>query len=168
MQFTTTEEHAQLVEKARALLSHGPRRLSLGELHLQAMRLLVEALEKKRFGAKSAAKRRESKEAAGKGSRERGQRSRSIPAALRRLVYERDQGRCTFVDERGDRCAEAHLIQLHHRVAFASGGGHTLSNLTLRCAAHNALAAEQDFGRSYMDGKRDDARHEARKRVDSS
>jgi hypothetical protein len=52
MQFTTTEEHAELVEKAKALLSHSAAKLSLGELHLQAMRMLVEALEKKRFGAK--------------------------------------------------------------------------------------------------------------------
>jgi 5-methylcytosine-specific restriction endonuclease McrA len=51
MQFTTTEEHAALVERARALLSHASPAASLGELHLRAMRLLVELLEKKRFGS---------------------------------------------------------------------------------------------------------------------
>ena len=38
MQFTTTAEHAELVERARALFSHRAGKVSLGELHLQAMR----------------------------------------------------------------------------------------------------------------------------------
>jgi uridine kinase len=54
VQFTTTEEHVDLIERAKALLSNKP---SLGELHLQAMRLLVEALEKKRYGAKRSRQR---------------------------------------------------------------------------------------------------------------
>jgi hypothetical protein len=48
MQFTTSEEHVELVERAKALLAN---QASLGEVHLQAMRLLVEVLEKRRFGA---------------------------------------------------------------------------------------------------------------------
>jgi hypothetical protein len=31
----------------------------------------------------------------------------------------------------------------------------------LRCAAHNALAAEEDFGREHIEQKRDQARHES-------
>jgi hypothetical protein len=45
--------------------------------------------------------------------------------------------------------------------AFAQGGKNVASNLALRCAAHNALAAEQDFGRERILQKRDSARHEA-------
>jgi hypothetical protein len=44
MQLTTTEEHVQLVERAKALARSAPRK-SLGELHLQAMKLLVQQLE---------------------------------------------------------------------------------------------------------------------------
>jgi hypothetical protein len=44
--------------------------------------------------------------------------------------------------------------------AFARGGEHTQSNLTLRCRAHNALAAEQDFGRDFIELKRDSNGHE--------
>ena len=36
-----------------------------------------------------------------------------------------------------------HGIELHHLKAFAEGGEHTEENLTLRCRAHNALAAEE-------------------------
>jgi hypothetical protein len=36
---------------------------------------------------------------------------------------------------------------------FASGGDDSVENLALRCAAHNALAAEEAFGRDFMESK---------------
>jgi hypothetical protein len=76
--------------------------------------------------------------------------SRHIPRAVRRQVWERDAGRCTFVDERGVRCRSVSAIEFHHEHPHARGGPATLSNLSLRCRAHNRLAAEQDFGRAFM------------------
>ncbi|HEX5098916.1 MAG TPA: hypothetical protein VFV94_05425, partial [Polyangiaceae bacterium] len=35
MQFTTTAEHAELLERAKALLSHRSPKVSLGDVHLQ-------------------------------------------------------------------------------------------------------------------------------------
>src|SRR6187401_2816337 len=49
VQFGTVEEHVHLVEQAKALLARTRPRITLGELHLEAMRLLVAALEKRRF-----------------------------------------------------------------------------------------------------------------------
>lgn len=49
MQFSTTEEHVRLVERAKALLARSSPCVSLGELHQQALQLLVEKLEKMRF-----------------------------------------------------------------------------------------------------------------------
>ncbi len=49
VQFSTTEEHLQLIERAKALLAREAPGKSLGELHLQAMKLLVTALEKQKF-----------------------------------------------------------------------------------------------------------------------
>ena len=43
---------------------------------------------------------------------------------------------------------------MHHDHAFALGGAATDGNLSLRCKAHNALAAEQDFGRDFMERKK--------------
>lgn len=65
------------------------------------------------------------------------QRGRRIPAHVRRAVFERDMGRCTYVDSSGRRCEESHRLELHHLVAFALSGEHSESNLTLRCQAHN-------------------------------
>jgi hypothetical protein len=137
VQFSAQEEYVQLVERAKALLSLAHGRSSLEEIHLRAMRLLVEDLEKRRF-AKTA----------------RPRRSRYISAAVRREVFERDAARCTFVDSSGQRCRETQGLELHHLQAFALGGTHDATNVTLRCRAHNALAAEADFGRGFMEKKR--------------
>jgi 5-methylcytosine-specific restriction endonuclease McrA len=88
------------------------------------------------------------------------QRGRHVPAALRRAVFERDEGRCTFQSDSGEHCRETAHLELHHLVPFARGGEHRLDNLTLRCRAHNALAAEQDFGRAFVALARDSSRHE--------
>jgi hypothetical protein len=74
-------------------------------------------------------------------------RSRYIPAAARREVYERDGGQCTFRSSDGRRCSERGWLEFHHETPFALGGASTAENLTLRCKLHNAFAAEQDFGR---------------------
>lgn len=76
-------------------------------------------------------------------------------------MYRRDEARCTYVDSRGERCHETHYLELHHLQPFAKNGANVAANLTLRCAAHNALAAEQDFGRELIAKHRDGARHEA-------
>jgi hypothetical protein len=87
-------------------------------------------------------------------------RGRYVPAAVRRAVFERDEGRCTYADSSGRRCVETHRLELHHLRAFARGGEHTVDNLTLRCHAHNALAAEEDFGRPLIELARGVSEHE--------
>ena len=76
--------------------------------------------------------------------------SRHIPAAVRRLVYERDGGRCAYRDRYGRRCAKRHDLEFHHKHPFARGGDHSPANLTLMCRAHNTLVAEQDYGEDVM------------------
>jgi hypothetical protein len=87
-------------------------------------------------------------------------RGRHIPAAVRRAVYERDGSRCTYVAATGERCTETHRLEFHHLTPFAVGGEHDPSNLTLRCAAHNALAAEEDFGRELVAERRGSSGHD--------
>lgn len=145
VQFSTTEEHVRLIERAKALLARSTPGKSLGDLHLEAMRLLVASLEKQKFAVVEGENEREPATAPTKGAK-----GRHIPAAVRRAVYERDGSRCTYVDERGERCQETQYLELHHRQPFGKRGAHTVANVTLHCHAHNALAAELDFGRAHM------------------
>ena len=67
-------------------------------------------------------------------------------------------------DDRGERCCETRYLEVHHLQAFAKDGAHVPANLTLRCAAHKALAAEEEFGRAVIALRRSATRHEARSR----
>ena len=65
-------------------------------------------------------------------------RGRGIPAAVKRRVWERDQGCCSYVDrDSGRRCGSRHLLQVDHIFPYALGGGAEPGNLRLLCAAHH-------------------------------
>ena len=63
---------------------------------------------------------------------------RAIPAAVRREVWERDQGCCSYVDRgSGRRCGSRRLLQIDHILPYALGGRADAGNLRLLCAAHH-------------------------------
>ena len=64
----------------------------------------------------------------------------AIPIAIRRLVWARDQGRCTYRDQRsGRRCEGRHYLEMDHITPRAQGGRHELRNLRLLCGGHHRL-----------------------------
>ena len=78
-----------------------------------------------------------------------GSRSRYIPAPVRREVWRRDQGCCSYVDRHsGRRCRSRYRLEIDHIVPFALGGANELSNLRIRCAAHHKLRHAQPHGAS--------------------
>lgn len=72
-------------------------------------------------------------------------RSRTIPAAVKREVWRRDQGRCGYVGRDGQRCSATTLLEYHHRVAFADRGASTVENLMLACTRHHRRESERVF-----------------------
>lgn len=80
--------------------------------------------------------------------------SRYIPQNIKNLVWQRDQGQCTYVSEEGKRCEEKYFLEFDHKKEFARGGSSTNPlNLQLLCQTHNRLRAEKTFGRAYMEKK---------------
>ncbi len=75
----------------------------------------------------------------------------AIPAAVRRAVWERDGGRCSWPLDGGGRCGSTHRLELDHVVPWARWGDSTEANLRLTCAAHNRLAAREMFGERCVD-----------------
>jgi len=157
IQFEAAEEYVRLLDEAQALLSHAFPNLSLSDLHLRAMRSFVTELKRKKCAGVDKPRPQRAPDPSAPNPRQRG---RHVPASVRRNVYQRDQARCTYVDDAGRRCCETHRLELHHVDPFARGGAQTTDNLTLRCKAHNALAAEQDFGRAFVAARRE-SRHES-------
>jgi 5-methylcytosine-specific restriction endonuclease McrA len=104
----------------------------------------LERLEAKRFGKTKAPRKSLAKT-------KTTPTSRHIPAAIRRAVYERDEGRCTYVDKLGRRCKARERLEFHHHdTPFARGGHHSLANVRLACRTHNKLLAERDYGEEKM------------------
>ena len=69
---------------------------------------------------------------------EPGAPSRYIPAAVRREVWRRDLGCCSYVDrDSGRRCGSRYRLQIDHIVPFALGGDAEPANLRLCCEAHH-------------------------------
>ncbi len=86
-------------------------------------------------------------------------RSRAIPAAIRRAVYQRDGGQCRFVDPKtAQRCQARTRLHMHHDIPFAKAGAHSVDNVLLLCAAHNDYVARQDYGHAHIQGAIDASR----------
>ena len=88
-----------------------------------------------------------------------------MPAALRRAVYERDDGRCRFVDEHGRRCTERHRLEFHHHFPFDKGGDLSLANIRLLCEQHNRYLADVDYGKATMQAKVEEGRQRRKERL---
>jgi len=141
---------------AQALLSHAVPAGDLAQVFDRALDALISQLESRRLGTST---RDSHRGAPGSGSApESGSHkvSRYIPASVRRAVWERDEGRCTFVSITGGRCRCRRFIELDHIVPFARGGKPTVENLRLRCSAHNQFEAERMFGAEFMRRKREE------------
>jgi 5-methylcytosine-specific restriction endonuclease McrA len=152
LQVTIDQETFDALGYAKSLLGHSVPSGDLAQVLGHALKALVTRLEKVRFAkcARSAPSRR-------RGT----QNPRHIPAAVRRLVWERDGGRCTFVGENDHSCEARSRLEFDHIVPVARGGQSTPGNLRLRCRAHNQMAAERAFGREFMRHQREEAKRRA-------
>ena len=129
------------LRQVQALLSHQVPDVNAAVIFDQALALLLEKLERQRLAATTQPRPQPAPR--------KDPRSRHIPAAVKREVWKRDEGRCAFVGHQG-RCAERHRLEFHHLKPFAAGGKSTATNIELRCRAHNAYEAELYFGEDVV------------------
>ncbi len=75
--------------------------------------------------------------------------ARYIPAHIRRAVWKRDHGCCTFMDSKSKRkCGSKFQVQFDHVQPFALGGTNEESNIRLLCANHNRWRVRKTWGRA--------------------
>jgi 5-methylcytosine-specific restriction endonuclease McrA len=146
IQFTAGRSFRDKLRQAQDLLRHRVPDGDMATILEMALDLLVDWTRKERFAA--GRKGRKSKDEESPSS------SRHIPDAIKRAVYERDGGRCTFTDEQGRRCSETGMLEFDHVDGFARTGRHEVDGLRLLCRAHNQYAAEQMYGRAFMEKAR--------------
>jgi len=146
VQLTASRELRDKIEEAKALLRHQVPNGDLATILDRALTVLIAKVKKERFGV--GRKPRRDKLPEGPAT------SRDVPDAIKRAVYERDGGQCTFVGTNGKRCQERGFLQLDHLDGFARKKEHRVASITLRCAAHNQYAAEIMYGPELMARKR--------------
>ena len=150
IQFTGRRAFRDKLRRAQDLLRHRFRKGDVGAILELALDALIERVEKERF-AKGRKERR--RPAAGKPT-EAKVPSRHIPDAIKREVYARDGGQCTFQDDSGRRCAATSALEYDHIDGFARAPVHKAERIRLLCRAHNQHVAEKMYGRAFMDRAR--------------
>jgi hypothetical protein len=146
-QFTGSRECHDLLREAQDLLRHRIPDGDLASIFERALRVLVEQVKKERFATGRKARSAPAKDADESSSRH-------IPDAVKREVYERDAGRCTFTADDGRRCAETGALEFDHLDGFARTRLHQADRIRLLCHAHNQHAAEKMYGRAFMERAR--------------
>ncbi|ABC83116.1 HNH endonuclease signature motif containing protein [Anaeromyxobacter dehalogenans] len=139
MHLTVSKAFLKKLDAARDALSHAMPGASRENVLEAALDLLISERERRRgLTARPQKKVRPSK-------------PDHVPAHVRREVWARDGGRCTFVLASGERCESAHRLELDHIVPRARGGDSTADNLRIRCRGHNLEEARRVFGGALID-----------------
>lgn len=149
LQLTVPQSTHDKLRYAQSLLGHAVPSGDLARVLDRALETLIAVLERRKFAPNA---RTRPSAAPWK--------ARTVPAATRREVWQRDGGRCTFANDHGERCESATRLEFDHVTPVAQGGESTAANLRLRCRAHNQLAADRAFGAGFMQRKREGARRE--------
>ena len=156
LELTIAKSTREKLRYAQALLSHAVPTGDVAQVLDRALDALILLHEKRKFGAITHPRRhaithppRRQRTTA---------RKRTVPARVRRAVWERDQGQCTFVGATGHRCKAQRFLEFDHVDPVARGGKATVDGMRLRCRTHNQYEAERAFGAGFMLRKRHQAR----------
>ncbi len=159
LQLTVSRCTHDKLRYAQELLSHQLPSGDLAEVLDRALDALIVTLEKRKFAATSRY---------GRENRRTTQSSRHIPAHVKREVWTRDGGQCTFVGESGHRCESRNFLEFDHIEEVARGGRASVTGMRLRCLAHNQFEAERTFGAEFMQAKREEAQRVAREKEEAN
>jgi 5-methylcytosine-specific restriction endonuclease McrA len=146
VQFTLNQAGHDLLRHVQNLLGNRVPPGDLAEVIVRALKVYAAQLEKQKFAAT---------ERPAQAHRSLSPDSRHVPSHVMRAVWKRDQGRCTYVSDTGTRCGSRWDLEFDHEQEYARGGDATVSNIRLRCRAHNQHAAERTFGVEFMNHKRE-------------
>lgn len=139
--FTSDERLLASVERAKELLLNKYDEPDYEAVFVEAVDALLARLDPER---RSEGSRREKPVGDA--------RSRVPPAWVKRAVWRRDRGHCTFRSPEGRLCASRAGLQFDHIVPWALGGpSDDPANIRLLCRTHNRLEARRALGDETVD-----------------
>ena len=145
LQATIDPETHDYLRRAQELAGHEIPSGDVAQVLKLALKEFVTRREKRKFAATDRPRMPQPKVS---------QNPRHIPARVKRAVWRRDGGQCTFVSETGHRCEARTRLEFDHVLEVARGGEATVDGVRLLCRAHNQHAAERTFGTEFMRHKR--------------
>jgi hypothetical protein len=177
IQFTATRSVRDKLRQAQDLLAHSVAPGDLNAVFEHALDAIIDKLKKRRFAVgvaprparKPAEQPSGAADAVASSKKQDRSPSRYIPSWMKRAIYQRDGGRCTYVDvATGRRCTSTRTLEYDHVNGFAIVKVHNVDDITLRCRAHNMHRARQMYGSELIEKKRADraARSETRRSSD--
>jgi hypothetical protein len=150
IRFEADEDFHQQLQELRALLRHQIPDGDVAKIFARATGVLLEQVRKQKIGACSSPRSCQGSSSFKVPNTPPKTPSRAIPAAIRRAVWARDAGRCTYMSRGGRRCESRDFLEFHHQVPWARNRQHAIPNIHLRGRPHTQRAAEQDFGPQQM------------------
>jgi 5-methylcytosine-specific restriction endonuclease McrA len=146
VQFTMDQSTHDMLRDVQALLGPSVPSGDIAGVFALALECLKARLEKTKFGkCEHPRTQRGSKNA------------RYVPSEVKRMVWERDGGRCSFIGAGGKRCDARESLDFDHVIPVARGGEATVANIRLCCREHNQYEAERVLGAGFMLAKREAA-----------
>jgi hypothetical protein len=130
--FTASAETCALLREARDRLGHAIPGGSTDQVINRALKALLAQLDRTQHAAADRPR----------SPRRMAPRSRTIPAHVRRAVWQRDGGACAFLARSGRRCGERRFLEYHHLDPYVLGGEATIEAVELRCRSHNDYEAK--------------------------
>jgi hypothetical protein len=149
LQLTIGQALHDKLRYAQELLSHQVPAGDVAAVLERALDALIPELEKRKFAATGKPCHRPRRSNTG---------GRHIPAEVKRAVWERDGGRCTFVSETGRRCPARRLLEFDHVEEVARAGRASVAGIRLRTISMEPSAPSASTSCARREKRRDVAR----------
>ena len=143
--FTADQTLIDEIRELQGLLAHTHPGMSIEDVIRHAVNDSLKRLKPK------APKSPPAPESAPELKKETRRDSAYVPAEIKRAVWHRDRGECSYIHTKsGRKCASRYALEYDHFQPRRLGGPTTVQNLRLRCRTHNQLAAIQTYGQNQM------------------
>jgi hypothetical protein len=152
LHMTVPRRLLEKLEAARDALSHSHPGASRDEILEVGLDLILERWAKRRgIGAKPRATAGTTDEPVAPPAQPPStKRSRHVPAAVWRAVWERDKGCCAWPLENGSVCGSTRQLELDHIKGWALGANTTVDECRILCRPHQDVSARRLYGNDLM------------------
>ena len=138
LEVTISDQTMEKLRRAKDMLAHAVAASDDDAILNRALTVLIDKLAREKFAQTDKPRP----------GRPRNRRARRPSAAVRRILWQRDGGRCKYISPDGHRCEETRRLEAHHLDPWAlTGDVASADAYELRCQRHNDYEGRLYFGK---------------------